>query len=43
MKRKAIDFNMADLEAATEEEEEEFKANVGPLEKKSLPPRICKT
>ena len=42
MKRKAIDFNMADLEAATEEEEE-FKANVGPLEKKSLPPRICKT
>ena len=33
---------MTDLEAATEEEDEEYKANIEDLEKKSLPSRKCK-
>ena len=41
-KRKPIDFSMADLEAATEEEDKEFKADVGDVGKKSQPSRNCK-
>ena len=38
-KRTPIDFTMADLEA--EEEEDEFKANIEPVERKTLPKRKC--
>ena len=43
LKRKPIDFSMAELEAATENDgDEDFKANVEePLEKKTLPKRKC--
>ena len=40
-KRKPVDFSMADLEAAAEEEEDEFRATIEPVEKKTLPERKC--
>ena len=42
LKRKPINFNMDDLETAAEDEnDDEFKATIGPLEKKILPERKC--
>ena len=41
LKRKPIDFNMADLDAATEEDDDEFKANVGDVERRLQPTRKC--
>ena len=42
LKRQPINFNMDDLETDKEDEnDDEFKATIGPLEKKILPERKC--
>ena len=36
-KRKPMNITVADLEKSMDEDDEEFKANVGPIEKRTMP------